>query len=113
MTFNLLLESGENGDYQEVKRFQVNRSNNALHVGFVQYAPVVVSFSPTSGKSFRLTIDGASREAGITELILSATPRVGHYIEKTLAKMNTKHLPYWHEYQIGRASCRERVCQYV
>src|SRR3546814_10153797 len=56
MTFNLLLESGENGDYQEVKRFQVNRSNNAIHVGFVPYATVVVSFSPTVGKSLRLNI---------------------------------------------------------
>src|SRR3546814_5389189 len=44
-------------------------------------------------------MDGASREAGITELILSATPRVGHYIEKTLAKMHPTPLPYWHEYQ--------------
>src|SRR3546814_2881266 len=28
-------------------------------------------------------------------------------------KKERKHLPVWQESKIGRASCRERVCQYV
>ncbi|QEC53093.1 glycosyl hydrolase family 2 [Anseongella ginsenosidimutans] len=99
MTLNVLLEVKENGNYREVKKVTVDRSNNALNVGFVPYAPVAISFAPATGSAFRLTIDKASPGAGIAEIALATTPKVGRYIEKTLAKMHPTPLPYWHEYQ--------------
>ncbi|RZM12742.1 MAG: glycoside hydrolase family 2, partial [Pedobacter sp.] len=78
--------------------FVVNRTNAALNVGFKPYGPIAVSFPATSGKSFRMVFS-KSNGFGLAEVLLSETPVVENYIEKTLAKMFQTPLPYWHEYQ--------------
>ncbi len=87
------------GIYRDLAAFQINRSNPALNVGFDPYAPVVISFPETRSTSFRLIIKGTKPEAGLSEIALSAAPRVERYAEKTLAKMHPTPLPYWQEYQ--------------
>lgn len=87
------------GTYRTLAEFQINRSNPALNVGFVPYAPVVISFPETTATSFRLMVKNAQTGTGLAEVRLSASPRVERYAEKTLAKMHPTPLPYWHEYQ--------------
>jgi hypothetical protein len=99
----------ENGKFLTVKEFEIDRSNPALHVGFVPYAPVVVSFPAVTSGDFRLLISpekpggwytrGDDELPGIAEIVISTAPRVERYAEKTLAKMFPTPLPYWEEYQ--------------
>lgn len=88
----------ENGTFKTVSEFGINRSNPALNVGFEPYAPVAISFPKTSSSEFRLTFANVRPKAGLTEVQLSAIPRVERYSEKTLAKMHPTPLPYWDAY---------------
>lgn len=98
--------------YKTVSSFEINRSNAALNVGFDPYAPVVISIPATTSKAFRLILKnteikqfaGANlpdiiSKPGLTEVTISAAPRIERYSEKTLAKMHQSPLPYWNEYQ--------------
>ncbi|HWS01058.1 MAG TPA: glycosyl hydrolase, partial [Prolixibacteraceae bacterium] len=96
------LVKGANGVYDTISEFQINRSNPGLSVGFEPYAPVVVSFPATTAKNFRLTIKNTRPNGGLSEVVLSAAPRVERYAEKTLAKMHPTPLPYWKDYQWPR-----------
>lgn len=87
------------GTFRTLAEFRINRSNPALNVGFVPYAPVVITFPETTGTNFRLIVKNAKPGTGLAEITLSASPRVERYAEKTLAKMHPTPLPYWHEYQ--------------
>ncbi len=99
-----------NGEYATIKELDLDRANPSLHVGFVPYAPVVVSFPATTSSNFRLLVSPAEpggwytgwlegQTPGIAEIIISAAPRVERYAEKTMAKMFPTPLPYWEEYQ--------------
>lgn len=87
------------GTYRTISEFMVSRSNPALNVGFVPFAPVTVSFQATTASAFRLVIKHVNSACGLVEVSLSASPRVENYAEKTLAKMFPSPLPYWREYQ--------------
>jgi len=88
----------DNGKFVTVKEFEIDRSNPSLNVGFIPYAPVVVSFPAVTSSDFRLLLsNGASSD--LAEIVISTAPRVEHYAEKTLAKMFPTPLPYWEEYQ--------------
>ncbi len=87
------------GTFRTISEFQINRFNAALNVGFDPYAPVVVSFPEVTSTSFRLIVKNAQPGTGLAEVVLSSSPRVERYAEKTLAKMYQTPLPYWHEYQ--------------
>lgn len=98
LNVNVELQVKKNKEYVSVKTFSVNRTNSNLHVGFKPYGPVAVSIPPTIGHSFRLVF-GKSGGFGLAEVVLSQTPVVESYTEKTLAKMFQSPLPYWNEYQ--------------
>lgn len=98
----------ESGDYITHKEFVFNRTNPELHVGFVPYAPVVVSFPAVTAKKFRLVFTsempsdwafpGINSNPGLAEIRLSSASRVEYFAEKTLAKMHPTPLPYWDAY---------------
>ncbi|WP_303921209.1 glycosyl hydrolase [Draconibacterium sediminis] len=98
-----------NGEYTTIREFELNRTNASTQVGFIPYAPVVVSFPATTSSNFRLIFNstqpsyrkfsGLNEKDGLTEVIFSTAPRVENYAEKTLAKMFSAPLPYWNEYQ--------------
>jgi hypothetical protein len=98
INLNVKLQVKHDGNYVTVKEFPVNRTNPNLNVGFKPYGPVSVSIPATIGKSFRLVFS-KSNGFGLAEVLLSSTPVVEGYIEKTLAKMFQSPLPYWNEYQ--------------
>jgi hypothetical protein len=92
------LQVKENGKYKTVQSFEVNRSNDNLNVGFKPYGPIAVSFPAITSRNYRLLFSKTGSFL-IKEISLSATPVVGNFIEKTLAKMYQTPLPYWNEYQ--------------
>ncbi|TDG36182.1 glycoside hydrolase family 2 [Pedobacter changchengzhani] len=96
---NAELQVKEKDGYRTIKSFKIDRSRANLNVGFDPYGPVAISFPATSGTNFRLVFTKATANFGIAEIVLSATPRVESFTEKTLAKMFQTPLPYWNEYQ--------------
>ncbi|GAA4799246.1 hypothetical protein GCM10023231_30040 [Olivibacter ginsenosidimutans] len=99
MKMQVTLDALVGNDYQQVKQFTIDRSNNQLNVGFEQFAPVAVSFDAIKAKSFRVTFDEVSADAGVAEIALTPTPKVERFKEKILARMHPTPLPYWHDYQ--------------
>lgn len=106
----LFQAKSKEGKYATIKEFEIDRSNPSLNVGFVPYAPVVISFPATTSTNFRLVVTlekptgwflafGKGAKSGFSEVTLSASPRVERFAEKTLAKMYSTPLPYWKEYQ--------------
>ena len=89
---------GDNDEFKVVKEFGINRSNPALNVGFVPFAPVTISFDDVTASEFRLTFNNVPQDAGLAEIVLSSLPKVERYSEKTLAKMHPTPLPYWDAY---------------
>ena len=85
-------------EYKTIKEFDINRSNPALNVGFIPYAPISVSTGKIEAKTFRLIFTNISNNSGITEIALQSTPRIESFSEKTLAKMWPTPLPYWDAY---------------
>ena len=99
MRFEVAIQVMENNAYRTLKKYVVDRSNDALNVGFVPYAPAIVSIPPTTSNHFRLLFSSVSQNSGLKEIEISAEPRIESYAEKTLAKMFPTPLPYWNEYQ--------------
>ena len=99
MTGNGEIQVNENGAFRTVKSFTIDRSNDALNVGFDRYAPVAISIPASTSTKFRLVFHTVSADFGLNEVEISPSPRVENYAEKTLAKMYPTPLPYWKEYQ--------------
>ncbi|WP_409568057.1 glycosyl hydrolase [Proteiniphilum saccharofermentans] len=89
---------GDNNGFNTISRFEINRSNPSLNVGFDSYAPVTISLPATTAKEFRLILNYHSQGAGLAEVNLSAIPHMERYSEKILAKMHPTPLPYWDAY---------------
>jgi hypothetical protein len=93
------IQAKVNDQYLTIKHFSIDRTNAALNVGFIPFAPAAISVPPTTSTNFRLVFTGISSNVGIAELKLSATPVVENYAEKTLAKMWPTPHPFWEAYQ--------------
>jgi hypothetical protein len=89
----------QQGVYQNIKHFKLERSNPALNTGFTPYAAAAISIPATTAKTFRIIFSNISRSAGIAELNLSSVPVVENYAEKSLAKMYPTPQPTWNDYQ--------------
>ncbi len=92
----LLVKEG-NG-YRSLRKFEINRSNPSINVGFNPFAPIVLSIPETRSSAFRLIVNEVTMAGGIAEMDLSATPKPERYPEKSLAKMFQTPLPYWKDY---------------
>jgi len=87
----------ENGAYRSLCKFEIDRSNPAINVGFEPYAPVVVSIPETKASEFRLVI-GKNNAGALNNVEFSDVPKVERYPEKTLAKMFQTPHPMWYDY---------------
>ena len=92
------LQVKDGNSYRSIKKFVINRTNPALNVGFEPYAPIAESLPATEAQEFRLVFSNAYPNSGIVRMVLSPTPLVERYAEKSLAKMFQSPLPYWHDY---------------
>jgi hypothetical protein len=95
------LQAKDGDEFKTVKRFVINRTNPSLNVGFIPYSPIVISFPEVTSSEYRLAIRNTNG-FHIDEIILSPTPVMERYPEKTLAKMFQSPLPYWHDYLWNR-----------
>ena len=96
---NAALQVKEKGKYKTLKSFEINRTNDNLNVGFKPYGAIAVSIPATTAKDFRVVFKEGSDELSIAEIVISSSPVVESFTEKTLAKMYQTPLPYWNEYQ--------------
>ena len=92
----LFVKEGLN--FRSLKKFEINRSNFELNVGFEPNAPIVISLPESRSTIFRLDITEISKVGAISEIELSAIPKLERYPEKTLAKMFQSPLPLWKDY---------------
>src|SRR5690606_15397545 len=102
MGFDVTLEAMRNGAFEPIKSFRLDRTNNALNVGFEPYAPVVVSFDAIESKAFRFVFDKITGNAGIAEIELASTPRVERFKEKSLVRMHPTRVPCMHDHHWER-----------
>lgn len=86
------------GAYVSLKKFNVNRVNDMLAVGFNQYGPVVVAIPETASTHFRVILSNIRKNSAIAEISLSAEGLEERYVEKTLAKMFQWPWPSWDTY---------------
>jgi hypothetical protein len=104
------LQAKTGGEFRTVKSFNINRKLPMLHVGHVPFAPYVVSFPETVSDEFRIVfINERAGNNGAGKIILSPTPVLDDYPEKTLAKLYQGDSPEWDYYHFPeqRATCRE------
>ena len=92
----LFVKDGLN--FQSLRKFEINRSNFALNVGFEPNAPIVISLPETQSTCYQLVISDITMVGALAEVELSETPKMERYPEKTLAKMFQTPLPYWKDY---------------
>ena len=92
----LFVKDGMN--FRSIKKFEINRSNFNLNVGFEPNAPIVISLPETQSTSYQLVISNITMVGAIAEINLSETPNLERYPEKTLAKMFQTPLPYFKDY---------------
>jgi len=93
------IEVKEAGGYRKIGDFDMDRSNDALNVGFNPYGPLAVSLPASLGRTFRIVFYRWTKGSGIREMTLSAAPVVASYTEKTLGKMHPTPHPFWSAYQ--------------
>jgi hypothetical protein len=92
------LQVKEGEVYRTVRQFVADRTNSSLRVGFDPYAPVAVSFPEVQAREYRIVFQGARAGSAIRSIVLSSTPAVERYAEKSLAKMNQTYRFGWHDY---------------
>ncbi|MDR1583370.1 MAG: glycoside hydrolase family 2 [Prevotellaceae bacterium] len=91
------LQAKDGAGFRTVKQFVINRTNASLNVGFAPYAPIVVTFPEVTSSEYRIVFRN-TEGVRFSDIILSATPTMERYPEKSLAKMFQSPLPYWHDY---------------
>ncbi|RYG02102.1 MAG: glycoside hydrolase family 2, partial [Chitinophagaceae bacterium] len=100
-TFKLegYLQAKEGQGFRTIKSFKIDRSNDALNVGWDPYAEGVISVPSSSSKAFRIVLRPVSGKLTVAEISISSTPKLEDYVEKTGAKMWQDPFPYWQAYQ--------------
>jgi len=91
------LYATEGGKERLLRKFDIDRTNASLNVGFDPYAPIVISLPENTAEKLRFAVKAHAAEFK-AELLLSDGVYVERYPEKTLAKMFQTPLPMWHDY---------------
>jgi len=94
-----VLQVEENGVFRKIGDIDLDRSNDALNVGFNPYGALAVSLPAVTAGTFRVVFYHWTKGSGIREMRLSASPVAGNYVEKTLGKMHPTPHPFWSAYQ--------------
>jgi hypothetical protein len=92
------LQAKTGTEYRTIRKFEVNRSNDMLSVGWDKLAKVLITFPETEAQDFRLIFDNKRRSDAHFSLTLTAVQGIERYPEKTLAKMFQSSLPHWDSY---------------
>lgn len=96
---DMALQVKKGNDYQTIKSFQFDRTNANKNVGFMPYAPVVVSFPEIKGENFKLVLSHLTENGGLAEIELTPKSYVERFVEKQLGKMFQTPHPMWDAYR--------------
>ena len=83
-------------DGEVIRKFYFNRSNHAVHVGFIPSAYQIIAIPDVEGDDFTFTIE--TQDKGTIKIALSDIEYMENYAEKTFAKMFQSTLPPWDYY---------------
>ncbi len=89
------------GSFRTIKSFPFDRSNTDLSVGPLTHGPVSVALPATASSRFRLVCSNLVSprpEAGFAEILISETPVLQDYVEKSLGKMHPTPFPAFDSY---------------
>jgi hypothetical protein len=92
------VQAKEGGAYRTVSRFDVVRTLFKAEVGFEPYSPVTVALDNVKARELRIIVLRNGDKGSIGDIVLSPTPKVERFAEKTLAKMFEGNLPPWDFY---------------
>ncbi|MDR0337891.1 MAG: hypothetical protein LBI18_12455 [Planctomycetaceae bacterium] len=95
-TATIDIQTGNNEIFQTIKTVKLDRSNPALNVGFIPFAPSVFALPETNTQTVRLVFSGF--RGSVSKIEVSASPKVEYYAEKELAKMWPTPSPLWDAY---------------
>jgi hypothetical protein len=93
------LQAKVDNEFKTIKTFTMRRTLFASNVGFDPYGPTVVSFPEIKASSFRILFNNGNAPSAVGKIILSATPSVELYVEKSLGKLYQSHSPSWFDYK--------------
>ena len=97
LLINMIIQVQKNGGYETLKVEHLDRTNDALNVGFHPHAPICIALPDVKGKALRLISTGGPRDCDYT-VTVSDRPAMERYEEKSLGKMFQSPLPMWDEY---------------
>lgn len=88
------------GEYKLVKSFVFERENTNVNVGPDRFGAVAISLPAIRSDAYRLVckIRRWSAEEGFSEIQISESPVLEHFVEKKLGKMFPSPLPKWDSY---------------
>ena len=98
------------GEFSLIKSYEIERVNLMVNVGPNVFAPVSISVPETDSKDFRIVFTNKNNNIfdefeakprddwKLSEIILSAAPRLEDYSEKNLGKMHPTPFPKWKDY---------------
>ncbi len=94
---NIEISAKIEGQWKPIKTARFDRSNPSLNVGFIPFAPALISIPATRSKEFQLKF---TEIHGAPELAIHfhRMPSVESVAEKSLAKMWPTPLPMWDAY---------------
>lgn len=93
-----------NGNYQTIRKFVLDRTNDMISVGPDVYAPVSFALPEFTSKKYKLILSNLKNPdrqiavGGIKEIILSNYPKLENFAEKQMAKMLQTPDLSWNEY---------------
>jgi len=88
------------GEYKAVRSFVFERENTNVNVGPDRFGAVAIALPEVRSDAFRLLCKLPARRAGegFSEIQISETPVLEHFVEKKLGKMFPSPLPEWNSY---------------
>ena len=97
------------GNFSLIKSYEIDRVNLSVNVGPNVHAPVSISIPETYSKDFRIVFTNKEKNIipflptpikpwKLSEIILSAAPKLEDYNEKNLGKMHPTPFPKWENY---------------
>lgn len=95
-----LLAKNAQGEYVEIKSFDVQRPRDMAAIGPDHNSPIVINFTKTTAKEFRLVFSdfdlahgGNNQTPGIKEINLTSGYKLARFVEKKLAKVHPTPQP--------------------
>ncbi|MBQ9430820.1 MAG: glycoside hydrolase family 2 [Kiritimatiellae bacterium] len=99
VTANVEVWCETDGKLNRIMAGSLRRTNGALNVGFIPFAPEIFTFPAARSTRFQVRVAKTGGNGGVESVTLRGQPGIAQVFNKTLAKMFESPLPLWPEYQ--------------